>query len=132
MNDPRPGCFTPDFIQSMERLGNSVGIAVTRSRAGELQREADRLQALVETAGAAAHEINQPLQAITGQCERLLMRRGPEADQKRRIEKILAAAERISEIVMRMKTVRRYSTRPYWDQHQIVDFRRAAEHEINA
>ena len=38
----------------------------------EQLRETEKLRVLMETAGAAAHEINQPLQSIIGFTEMLL------------------------------------------------------------
>jgi len=82
-------------------------------RSKEVQRELDRVTTLAETAGGAAHEINQPLTVILGQAEILLYGLKEEEPKRKSVESILEAGNRINEIVRSMKEARRYVTKPY-------------------
>ena len=90
-----------------------------------VRAEQDRV--LVQTAGAAAHEINQPLTVLIGTAE-LLRYQVPEDNPIRRhIVDLNKAAERISGIVKKMSTAKRYSTQPYIKGVEIVDFDSASD-----
>ena len=89
--------------------------------------ETERVRVVAETAGAAGHEINQPLTVINGKTEHMLMKMGPDDPYRRHIELIHEAGLRIEEIVVKMKTARRYSTTAYPTGGDIVDFDAAAQ-----
>ena len=91
--------------------------------------EVERLRVLVQTAGSAAHEINQPLSIILG-LSQLLMRDGNlEEEQLEKLNTIGGEVQRISAIVQRMGSVRQYATRSYVEGTEIVDFTAAADGE---
>src|SRR5207244_3955848 len=78
----------------------------------ELQRTRERL-AVTELAGAAAHELNQPLTSVLGFSE-LLFRRTPEdAKGREELAAILREAERMAQIVRKIGKITRYETTPY-------------------
>lgn len=81
------------------------------------------LETMLEIAGGAAHEINQPLTAILGYAEMSLVQLEEDSPIYRNQKLIADAAVRITEIVKRMQTIREYRTRPYANGHRIVDFR---------
>lgn len=89
--------------------------------------EAERLKILLETAGGAAHEINQPLQAITLQLEMMAMKMSKGDSTKRVIEEVLEQAERISSILRKMKDIQRYRSTPYVGDSRIIDFDAASQ-----
>lgn len=91
-----------------------------RKRAEAAERESERLRVLAETAGAAAHEINQPLTSLLGETELLL--RKDCGETRETLETIHRSAQRISEIVSKMKNTRQYVTKPYMPRVDIVDF----------
>ena len=112
--------FDPDEL--LARVG--VGIRVV-----ELQQrllDAERAKVLLETAGAAAHEINQPLTVLTGTLQ--LMQEGLRGapPTKDSLKACLSATDRIAEIVRKMREARRYATRPYVRGVEIVDFEQAS------
>lgn len=103
-----------------------IGVArdLSDRRAAEERRmETERLETMLEIAGGAAHEINQPLTAILGYAEMSLVQLEEEHPVHRNAKLIADAAVRITEIVKRMQTIREYRTRPYANGHRIVDFR---------
>jgi PAS domain S-box-containing protein len=101
--------------------------------AQELQETRERLAvaekaALVsELAGAAAHELNQPLTSVLGFSE-LLFRRTVEKEQGREeLLAILREAERMATIVKKIGKITRYETRPYVGRTRIVDLDKSSD-----
>lgn len=92
-------------------------------------REAEQLRVLAETAGAAAHEINQPLTVLMGKLELLLERMSQESDHREVIKSVYGSAERIADIVKNMSEMRAYVTKPYVEGLDIVDFNASADKE---
>ena len=111
-------------------LERTIRYAIEHKRAEEaLQKiHEEKVRVMVETAGAAAHEINQPLSVILLKTEMMLKE---ETDGPRRVhlETILKAGEAICNTVKKMSTVRRYVTKPYVDDVNILDFDAAVQAE---
>ena len=84
-------------------------------------------QALVaELAGAAAHELNQPLTSILGYCE-LLKRQSPaDATHMRAVGIISGQSERMAAIVKKIGRLTKYETTDYMGE-RILDLDRAAD-----
>lgn len=97
------------------------------NKAEAATREAERLRVLTETAGAAAHEINQPLSVVMGISQVLLLDMAADAPGRNELKSIHRAGEEISRIVKKMQTVRQYATRPYLPGASIVDFEAAGK-----
>lgn len=97
-----------------------------RRRAERTLREMERVRVLAETAGAAAHEINQPLTVLMALTEIMSMQAAPDDPQRHNLESLYKASGRISEIVRNMEGVRQYATKPYAGGINIVDFDAAA------
>jgi PAS domain S-box-containing protein len=81
----------------------------------------------IELAGAAAHELNQPLTSVMGYAQ-MLMRKLAAADPHVRIvETILTEAERMAGIVRQLGSLTRYETKSYVGGAQIIDLDRSAQ-----
>lgn len=118
------GIYTSEMPRS-ETFWMTQGVArdiSERRGAEEALREIDRVRVLHETAGAAAHEINQPLTGILGMLDLLMMKDDLDAGLKGDLEMIYAQAERISEILDKMVNTQRYATKPYVLGEEIIDF----------
>ena len=112
------------FTVGTDRFFIGVARNLTDRRSAEEKRmEAERLETMLEVAGGAAHEINQPLTAILGYAEMSLVQLEEGSPVYRNQKLIADAAIRITEIVKRMQNLRDYRTRPYANGHRIVDFR---------
>ncbi len=100
----------------------------------ELQQAQRKLQlserqaAVVELAGAAAHELNQPLTSIMGYAELAMRKVAPESPATPSLKTMLAEAERMAEIVRKLGDITRYKTKRYVGGHDIVDLD-AASHD---
>jgi signal transduction histidine kinase len=87
-------------------------------------------QALVaELAGAAAHELNQPLTSVMGYAELLKKKMGPDEPYHRAVDTILAEAARMAEIVKKIGRITKYETKPYVGSAQILDLEKASGQE---
>jgi two-component system sensor kinase FixL len=83
-----------------------LGVMVDeRERANEGLRQSLGLAAAGEMAGAIAHEVNQPLTALTnyGHSGQMLLRAGRTAELGAVLEKMLGEAQRASEVVRRLR-----------------------------
>lgn len=112
--------------------GQPGGLVLVRDVTAEVaerqaQQELDRLRVLMESAGAAAHEINNPLTGLMGSLE-LLLSSDSEAERREMADLALSEAARIRDVVARMAKIREYATRSYLDT-RIIDLRRAAPDE---
>jgi GAF domain-containing protein len=91
-------------IALLQAIGQQAGVMLDNARLLEAERRAEALRAATSLANAAAHEINNPLAVIVGNLE--LMTRDGYGDA-RRLERVLAAAKRIADIVRRMSRITR-------------------------
>jgi ActR/RegA family two-component response regulator len=114
-------------------LLRSLDYAVERNRLlfrlkklQELVLQSERIKVLVETAGAAAHEINQPLTSILGMTELLKNELNKDAETQQKLDSILNAACKIRDIVKKMGNVNQYVTKPYLKGVDIVNFEESA------
>ncbi|MFH1057132.1 MAG: cyclase family protein [Pseudomonadota bacterium] len=87
-----------------------------------------RLQAARAMAGAACHELNQPLQALFSQCEMLAaeLESHPElTGPGERIQAILGQVHRLAAVTNRLFRLVRYETTAYPGRQRIVDLSRS-------
>lgn len=75
----------------------------------------------VETLGAVAHELNQPLTSILGYLELLERRVDRDAPGGSYVEPLTREVERLASLVERLTRVVRYRTKPYLGQTEILD-----------
>lgn len=100
------------------------GIERKRSERERLRRE--KLEGVLEMAGASCHELNQPIQVISGRSELLLMQ-VPEGDPMRKhVRAIKQQVDRIAEITMKLNNITRYETRDYIRGVKIIDIDKAS------
>ena len=89
-------------------------------------RDRDRLQGALETAGAVCHELNQPLQAITGFTDLLLLEVTDQEGPSEKARKIQEAVRLISSITRKLSGITRYQTMDYF-QGRIIDIDRSSD-----
>ena len=103
------------LVATFGLTGLFLGVMVDeRQRATEGYRHTLRLAAAGEMAGAIAHEVNQPLTALTnyGKSALLLLARGTNERPRLQtiVERMLAEAERAAEVVRRLRDFFRAGT----------------------
>jgi hypothetical protein len=121
------------------------GIGLGASRFGRRIREGDQVEkamqeareqsmrnrVLVETAGAAAHEINQPLSVIAGLSQMFASDKGIANVTVADMDEVRKAAKEIDGIVKRMEEVSEYAAKPYVSGVSIADFGAAETREAS-
>lgn len=88
--------------------------------------EREKIAVIAEVAGAAAHELNQPLTSVMGYAELLERRIGDDPLVKKATATIQREAERMAGIVRRIGRLTRYETRPYVGGVRILDLEASA------
>jgi len=108
--------------------GEKCLIAVTRDitarhRAQQEQLRREKLQGILEIAGATCHEINQPLQYI---CLLITEALDEHADDKN-LQEIKNQCERIKAIIQKMEGITVYESMDYVQGKKIVDIHEASK-----
>jgi PAS domain S-box-containing protein len=100
-----------------------------RLQAAQEQILAQERQAIIaELAGAAAHELNQPLTAVINYA--LLLKRWVETPQATHaVDVISQEADRMAEIVKKIGKITKYETKMYVGHARILDLDKASEAE---
>lgn len=110
------------FTDLRERLRMEARL----NEAQEELRTREKQVIVAELAGAAAHELNQPLTSILGYAQ-LICRRLDEASPIQGAASIiLSEAERMAEIVRKIGKITRYETKSYVGAAKIIDLDRSS------
>ncbi|MCD4720358.1 MAG: PAS domain-containing protein, partial [Desulfobacula sp.] len=95
---------------------------ISQRKAVEKEKyEKERLQGVLEMAGAVCHEINQPLQAILGYSELLLIDSNSNNIEDNNIHSIKSQATRLGKITRKLSNITTYRTIDYPGNTKIVD-----------
>jgi PAS domain S-box-containing protein len=79
-----------------------------------------KLESALEMAGAVCHELNQPLQIVSG-CAEILMMGNIKEDQVRKLDTIKEQTHRMGMITKKLMGFKEYSTRDYIGTTKIID-----------
>lgn len=134
----------PD-LQSLERIVQYAALALSNAmlyqdlqgayeelkHAQEQLVEAERQKVVVQMAGAAAHELNQPLTVLLGHANLLVRHMEPDNPYRSTFEVIERNTRKISEIVARLGKLARYRTLEYMEGEPILDLHASDEAEID-
>jgi signal transduction histidine kinase len=99
----------------------------------ELEKAQDELrnrekQALIaELAGAAAHELNQPLMIVGAYAQLLARQVSADAEAKKTAEVITSEAQRMADIVRKVGSITKYETKSYVGEAKILDLELASD-----
>jgi DNA-binding response OmpR family regulator len=92
--------------------------------------EKEKLQGVIEMAGAICHEINQPLMVISGYSEMLQMDISEDDPRYETIKNINEQVHRLSEITRNLMGITKYRTKKYL-KRSIVDIDESSREESN-
>jgi PAS domain S-box-containing protein len=99
------------------------------SEAQEELRAREKQALIAELAGAAAHELNQPLTSVLGYAELIRRRSGDAEGVQSSAAIILQEAERMADIVRKIGKITRYETKSYVGAAKILDLDRSSDQE---
>lgn len=82
-------------------------------------------------AGAVCHELNQPLQAISGYAETLLLNLQTYDPGYSKVEKIIGLAKKMGDITNKLMKITRYETKDYVKGVKIIDIDKSTTHNTD-
>jgi len=117
-----------NVIRDNELIGATVVVNdVTEKKLLDRERcLRERLTGVIEMAGAAAHELNQPLTVISGHAQLLLRHCSGNAALERRVRLIYDQVERLGRITRKFSGIAAYKTKDYGDNVTIIDIDRSS------
>ena len=115
--------ITKPFDNDELRARLNVGCRVIELQTTLAEKE--KFQGVVEMAGAICHELNQPMQIISGYSELLLMDMPEESIQYANIEKIKSQIDRMGAITKKLMRITKYETMNYL-AGKIIDIDKAS------
>jgi hypothetical protein len=89
-------------------------------------RNMAKLQGVLELSGAVCHELNQPIQAISGYSELMLMSMGNDNPLHRKASAIKQQVERMSTITAKLNSITHYASKDY-SRRKIIDIDSASK-----
>ncbi len=119
------------FLLSSAKRPGGTEVAVLVLDITELKQaqkallEQQRLEGIVEMAGAVAHEFSQPLQAILLNCE--LLRSVGSFSGQRSLSRLEKQVEYLGELVHKLTDITRYAKKEYPGTEGIIDIQRATK-----
>lgn len=101
-----------------------VGFMVVRKR--EAHAQGERLQGVMELAGAACHELNQPMQVVMGYAQLLSEDVSQNDPLRGQLNIISEEIDKMSLILRRIQSITRYETLDYIDGVKIIDIAKSS------
>lgn len=116
--------ITKPFGNSELRARVNVGRRMVALQNELLERE--KLQAVFETAGAVCHEMNQPLQVVSGITELLMLGMENTDPQYEKLKMLMEQTARMGTITRKLMNITRYETKRHL-KSTIIDIDKASE-----
>ncbi len=95
-------------------------------KAREERMEKERLAGVLEMAGATAHELNQPLQIVSGIAWMMRSKLKKDDPNYTNAEKIYEEVERMANIARKISAISSYKVKKYVGETRIIDIDKAA------
>jgi len=116
--------YPPD---PMQRATFTISDISWRKRAEAKLLQNEKLQAVVEMAGAVCHEMNQPMQiTLVELAEFLVMDRYQKSEIEERVARIRHSLNALRDMSRKLMHITKYETRDYVAGEKIVDIDRAS------
>ncbi|HLU49870.1 MAG TPA: PAS domain S-box protein, partial [Planctomycetota bacterium] len=110
------------FTDLREKMQAERNLAEAQAKLAQSERQA----LVAEVAGAAAHELNQPLTAVMA-CADLLSKTETESPRVARAANVISSeVQRMAEIVKKIGSLTRYETKDYVGEQRILDLDRSS------
>ena len=106
-------------------------IAMKKRRQLEEERlQREKLQGVIEMAGAACHELNQPLQVLSVHSHYLLNDLPEDSPLLEKIKMIKEMTDQLGQITKKIMHITKYETKEYIEGSKIIDIDKASSPEI--
>ena len=118
-------------IRIISREGKGLAMRFVRDISERKQVEKERyhyekLQGILEMAGAICHELNQPMQIISGYSEMILMNSSENDPIHGKLDTIIKQIHRMGTITRKLMTIKDYETQDYAGISRIVDINKSS------
>lgn len=118
--------YRPDYeTDFLQRLSRKVTLGLEAAVLAERSRLVQRREAAVEMAGAACHELSQPLTTLGLLVEKAKRLKAMGDHGAELVEQMERELDRVNRLVLRISQVSQYVTRPYAQGLQIIDLEAA-------
>jgi PAS domain S-box-containing protein len=114
-------CINPE--KPLDQNIVTISDLSSRIKAEQDRISGEKLLSVLEMAGAVCHELNQPLMAISGYSELLMMGLDPSHPHYDKLSKIHAQIKKTGEITRKLMSITKYETRKYTDRVRIFDLK---------
>ncbi len=113
--------------RAVQTCEDAVHTEITRQEQLESERrKREKLQGVLEMAGAVCHELNQPLMTISGYCEMILSGLPDDDPLCSLITTIKDQSDRIGKLTYRIGRITKYKTKDYVSDGKIIDIEKAS------
>ncbi len=119
--------ITKPFKNSEMRSRINVGRRMIELQASLIEKE--KLQGILEMAGAVCHELNQPLQVVSGISELLTMDIQENNPLYKKMALIKEQTERMGQITLKLAKITSYETKDYLEG-KIVDIDKSSKEDM--
>lgn len=109
----------------IDKLARKLSVSLEAALAHEQNRLMERREAVMEMAGAACHELAQPLTSLIIKMETMLRELPPSDPLRGQMEDLRDEMERVGQMVQSISEVKEYVTRPYAQGMKIIDLQAA-------
>jgi putative methionine-R-sulfoxide reductase with GAF domain len=146
-----PYSFDESHLEIMTTFAYQCAIAITNARLyseldeykNELEKkveeqtqkllEVEKTKAVVEMAGAAAHEVSQPLTSALGTLDIIFMKNKDKTSIDRNLleelQKLRSFLSKSAEIIHKIQQIKKYVTKEYAGDVKIIDIDKASERD---
>ncbi|MEW6326381.1 MAG: HDOD domain-containing protein [Thermodesulfobacteriota bacterium] len=129
--------YTEVKLSCLYKDGNGTGFQAIirdvthRKKEEEIRVQQEKLKAVIEMAGAAAHELAQPMTALLGITELLMLKIAPEDPNHQTINTIYNQVHKMAETTQKISRITRYIIKEFPGGIKIVDINEASKPSLN-
>ncbi len=122
--------FSINSLQAEEsQAAGRVGVMLDltqKNRAARERAQREKFQGVLETAGGVCHEMNQPLQVISGYAEIMLSNLPRDHEMFRLARQISEQVDRMADITTKLQKITHYETMDYGEHARIIDIHKSS------
>ncbi len=112
-------------VNKIELLARIKSVLIQKKLEKRLM-EKEKLNGVLEMAGGICHDLNQPMQVVSGYSELLLMDMGKENSAYPYIKMIKEQTDEMGSITRKLMRITKYETKDYIEGSRIIDIDKAA------
>ena len=122
--------FAVNILSSEEGPATgSVGVMLDltqKNRAARERAQREKFQGVLETAGGVCHEMNQPLQVISGYAEIMMNEMPSDHKMFRMARQVSEQVDRMADITTKLQQITHYETMDYGEHARIIDIHKSS------